>query len=42
MKAFILLLIITVSNYSTTRLKVEKEREILKEKYIKQANKSQT
>lgn len=41
MKTLILLLIITVSNYSSTKQKIEKERETLKVEYTKQASKAQ-
>jgi hypothetical protein len=42
MKALILLLIITVSNYSSTKQKVENERLALKTKYNDSTNKVQT
>ena len=42
MKALIFLLIITITNYSSTKQKVENERAALKTKYTNSSNKTQT
>lgn len=42
MKALIFLLIITITNYSSTKQKVENERVALKTKYTNSSNKTQT